>query len=108
LNTTGDTTPASFLDVSRFPVAWDGSYLYSRDNIEFTDVAGTGYPGAKGTGTAKQIADAIRAGEGVLVIHGVDYDGNGAYNFSDPEGASELDPNLPAEATDPAVCGLLH
>ena len=108
LNTTGDTTPASFLDVSRFPVSWDGSYHYSRDNIEFTDVAGTGYPAASGTGTAKQIADAIRVGEGVLVIHGVDYDGNGVYNFSDPEGASELDPNLPAEATDPAVCGLLH
>ena len=107
LNTTGDTSPASFLDVSRFPVAWDGSYHYSRDNIEFTDVAGTGYPGATGTGTAKQIADAIRAGEGVLVIHGVDYDGNGVYNFSDPEGASELDPSLPAEATDPAVCGIL-
>jgi hypothetical protein len=108
LNTTGDTTPGSFLDVSRFPVAWNGSYHYSRDNIEFTDVAGTGYPGADGTGTAKQIADAIRAGEGVLVIHGVDYDGNGMYNFSDPEAASELDPNLPAEATDPAVCGLLR
>ena len=108
LNTTGDTTPASFLDVTRFPVSLDGSYDYSRDNIEFTDVAGTGYPGANGLGTAKQIADAIRAGEGVIVIHGLDYDGSGAYNVSDREGASELDPNLPAEATDPAVCGLLH
>jgi hypothetical protein len=108
LNTTGDTTPASFLDVTRFPVSQDGSYDYSRDNILFTDVAGTGYPGADGTGTAKQIADAIRDGEGVLVIHGLDYDSNGTYNFSDPEGASELDPNLPAEATDPAACGLLH
>ncbi|WP_461163625.1 hypothetical protein [Arthrobacter sp. R4-81] len=108
LNTTGDTTPASFLDVSRFPVSTDGSYDYSRDNIEFTDVAGTGYPGPGGSGTAKQIADSIRAGEGVLVIHGLDYDGNGTYNFSDPEGASELDPNLPAEATDPAACGVLR
>lgn len=108
LNTTGDTTPASFLDVSRFPVSQGGSYDYSRDNIEFTDVAGTGYPGAGGLGTAKQIADSIRAGEGVLVIHGLDYDGNGTYNFSDPEGASELNPNLPAEATDPAVCGVLR
>ncbi|RAX44424.1 hypothetical protein DQ354_14890 [Arthrobacter sp. AQ5-06] len=108
LNTTGDTTPASFLAVSRFPVSHDGSYDYSRDNIEFTDVAGIGYPGAGGLGTAKQIADAVRDGEGVLVIHGQDYDGNGTYNFSDPEGASELDPNLPAEATDPAVCGVLR
>lgn len=108
LNTTGDTTPASFLDVGRFPVSQNGIFNYSRDNIEFTDVAGTGYPGAGGLGTAKQIADSIREGEGVLVIHGVDYDGNGTYNFSDPEGASELDPNLPAEATDPALCGVLR
>ncbi len=107
LNTTGDTSPASFLDVSRFPVSADGSYSYSRRNIEFTDVAGTGYPGNGGTGTAKQIADAVRAGEGVLVIHGLDYDGNGTYNLSE-EGASELNPNLPAEATDPAVCGVLE
>jgi hypothetical protein len=104
LNTTGDTTPASFLDVSRFPVSHSGSYSYSRDNIDFTRVAGTGYTG--GGGTAKQIADAIRAGEGVVVIHGVDYNGNGVYDF-EGAGASELDPNLPAEATDPAVCGLL-
>ncbi len=106
LNTTGDTTPASFLDVDRFPVAEGGRIDYSRDNIEFTDVAGTGYPGANGTGTAKQIADAIRDGEGVVVIHGVDYDGDGVYGFS--RGASELDPSLPAEATDPAACGVLH
>lgn len=108
LNTTGDTTPASFLDVARFPVSQDGNFNYSRDNIEFTDVAGTGYPGPGGTGTAKQIADSIRDGEGVLVIHGLDYDGNGTYNFSDPEGASELNASLPAEATDPALCGVLR
>jgi hypothetical protein len=108
LNTTGDTTPDSFLDVARFPVAHDGIFNYSRDNIEFTDVAGTGYPGAGGLGTAQQIADSIRDGEGVLVIHGLDYDGNGTYNFSDPEGASELNASLPAEATDPALCGVLR
>lgn len=107
LNTTGDTSPDSFLDVGRFPVAADGSYQYSRSNIEFTDVAGTGYPGNGGTGTAKQIADAVRAGEGVLVIHGLDYDKNGTYNFSE-EGASELNASLPAEATDPAACGVLE
>ena len=106
LNTTGDTTPASFLAVNRFPVSHDGELDYSRDNIEFTDVAGTGYTG--GGGTAMQIADSIRDGEGVVVIHGLDYDDNGTYNFSDPEGASELNPNLPAEATDPAACGVLR
>ena len=106
LNTTGDTTPASFLDVTRFPVSESGSYHYSRDNIRFTKVAGTGYPGPGGTGTAKEIADSIREGEGVVVIHGIDYNGNGEYDFS--RGVSELDPNLPAEATDPAACGVLE
>ena len=106
LNTTGDTTPASFLDVTRFPVSENGSFAYSRDNIRFTKVAGTGYPGPGGTGTAKEIADSIRDGEGVVVIHGVDYNGNGEYDFS--AGPSELDANLPAEATDPAACGRLE
>ena len=104
LSTTGDTTPASFLDVTRFPVSDNGSYHYSRDNITFTRVAGTGYSG--GGGTAKQIADSVREGEGVLVIHGVDYNGNGTYDFG--AGASELDSSLPAEATDPAACGVLQ
>jgi len=106
LNTTGDTTPSSFLDVTRFPVSESGSYNYSRDNIRITKVAGTGYPGQGGTGSAKEIAESIREGEGVVVIHGVDYNGNGEYDFS--SGASELDPNLPAEATDPAACGVLN
>lgn len=105
LNTTGDTTPASFLDVTRFPVSEDGVLNYTRNDIKFTRVTGTGYTG--GGGTPKQIADSIREGEGVLVIHGQDYDGDGAYSFS-KEGASELDPNLPAEATDPSVCGVLE
>ena len=42
-----------------------------------------------------------------MVIHGVDYNGNGEYDF-DGAGASELDPNLPAEATDPVACGVLE
>ena len=105
LTTRDDTSPASVLAVDRFPVAEDGRIDYRRSHIPFTDVAGTGYAG--GVGTAAQIAEAVRAGEGVLVIHGVDYDGNGSYSLS-PEGVSDLDPSLPAEATDPAVCGLLH
>jgi len=106
LTTSGDTTPASALAVTRFPVSENGSYSYLRTNIRFTDVAGTGYQG--GDGTAADIAEAIRDGEGVVVIHGNDYDGNGTYNLSDPEGASELDPTLPAEVTDPVACGVLH
>ena len=105
LTTQGDTSPASILAVDRFPVAAGGVLDYSRSNITFTDVAGTGYAG--GDGTAKQIADSIRDGEGVVVIHGIDYDDNGIYSLS-AEGASELDPSLPAEATDPAACGVLR
>ena len=105
LTTRGDTSPASLLAVDRFPVVAGGVLDYSRDNIEFTDVAVTGYAG--GNGTAKQIADSIRDGEGVVVIHGLDYDNDGSYSFS-AEGASELDPSLPAEATDPAACGVLR
>lgn len=107
LTTRGDTTPASLLAVDRYPVAKHGRINYKRSHIPFTDVAGTGYPGTDGTGTAAQIAEAIRDGEGVVVIHGLDYNGDGKYSFSD-EGASELDPTLPAEATDPAVCGVLR
>ena len=103
LTTSGDTSPMSALAVSRFPVSSDGSYHYSRSNIEFTEVAGTGYTG--GTGTAKQIADSVREGEGVVVIHGVDHNGNGRYDGDEP---SELDPSLPREATDPAACGVLR
>jgi hypothetical protein len=106
LTTTGDTTPASLLAVDRFPVAKDGSYDYMRKNIKFTDVAGI-FRGKGVKGTAKDIAEAVRNGEGVVVIHGVDYNHNGKYDLG-KVGASELDPKLPAEATDPAVCGVLE
>ncbi len=106
LTTNGDTTPGSGLDVSRMPVASDsGTVRYLRTNLGFTDVAGTGYAG--GIGTAHDIAQAVRNGEGVVVIHGVDYNGNGVYDF-EGAGASELDGTLPAEATDPAACGVLR
>lgn len=39
-----------------------------------------------------------------IVQHGVDFDGSGAY---DGDRMSDLDPSLPAEATDPANCGEL-
>ena len=98
LTTNGDTSPASVLAVPRFPVADDGRISYSRNNIEIAPVAGAG--------SRQQILDAIKRGEGVVVIHGIDYDHSGTYNLS--KGASDLDPSLPAEATDPALCGVLH
>ena len=105
LTTTGDSSPASVLAVDRFPVANYGKYHYSRSNIKITEVAGAGRSG--GTATAKQVARAIRAGKGVVVIHGQDYNGDGVYSLS-AEGPSELNPAFPAEATDPAACGVLN
>jgi hypothetical protein len=37
-------------------------------------------------------------------VHGVDHDGDGVYGGSV---VSDLDPSLPTEATDPALCGVL-
>jgi CHRD domain len=89
LTTRGDTSPDSGLAVDRFPTAPKGHVHYERT-----------------THTSHEVAKAIRQGEGVVVIHGVDYNGNGTYDFG--AGKSDLDPSLPSEATDPAVCGVLH
>lgn len=90
LTTKGDTSPASGLAVDRFSTAPKGTINYDRTVT-----------------TSKDVARAIRAGEGVLVVHGVDYNNNGKYDF-EGAGKSELDPTLPAEATDPAACGVLR
>lgn len=91
LTTSGDTSPASGLAVDRFPTTPNGTENYERV-IKFA-------PGA--------VLRAIKSGKGVVVVHGVDHNGNGAYDF-EGAGASELDPSLPAEATDPALCGVLR
>jgi hypothetical protein len=90
LTTSGDTSPKSALAVDRFSTAPSGTIKYKRTVT-----------------TSKDVARAIRNGEGVLVVHGVDYNNNGTYDF-DGAGKSELNPDLPAEATDPAVCGVLR
>lgn len=90
LTTSGPTGAGSGLAVERFPTAPDGKIDYERT-----------------THSSKAVARAIRNGEAVVVIHGVDYNGNGTYDF-DSAGESDLDPTLPAEATDPAVCGVLR
>ena len=90
LTTKGDTSPASGLAVDRFSTAPKGVIDYDRT-----------------VKTSKDVARAIRRGEGVLVVHGVDYNNNGKYDF-DSAGKSELDAALPAEATDPAACGVLR
>jgi hypothetical protein len=89
LTKTGDTSPSSALAVERFDTAKGGKISYERGSINVS------------SGVAGAIAD----GKSVVVIHGVDYDHDGKYSGSKK---SELDPKLPAEATDPALCGALH
>ena len=90
LTTEGPTGPGSVLAVDRYPTAPGGHVDYARS-----------------TRTTEAVARGIRRGKAVVVVHGVDYNDNGEYDFSSA-GASDLDPSLPAEATDPAACGVLH
>jgi hypothetical protein len=90
LTTSGNTGAKSALAVDRFPAAPNGTIRYNRQ-----------------VRTSKAVAHAIREGKGVYVVHGVDYNGNGTYDFKG-NGKSDLDPSLPAEATDPAACTLLN
>jgi hypothetical protein len=92
LTTEGDTSPASALAIDRFDTATNGTIDYER-RAELFELD-------------REIAEAIAAGKGVVVIHGVDYNGNGTYDFD--AGVSDLDPSLPTEATDPAMCGVLE
>lgn len=86
LTTSGDTSDQSALAVDRMPTG--SSFTYDRT---FTISAAD--------------AQAIRNGQASIVVHGIDYNGNGKWD--DVLGPSELDPSLPAEATDPALCGTL-
>lgn len=81
----GMVGPDHALDVANFPS--EGSYTYER-TVELPD----------------DVAAQVAAGDGVVVVHGVDHNGNGTY---DGDQESDLDPSLPSEATDPALCGTL-
>ena len=83
LTTEGETDPGSGLAVDRFPT--DGNESYSRT----FDVS-------------EDVVKAFEDGTAVLVLHGIDKDGSGAY---DGDVMSDLDPSLPMEATAPAACG---
>ena len=86
LTSGGDTSPKSIVDFSRYPST--GTIHYTR---AITIPAG--------------VADAIRAGNAALIIHGIDYNHNGIYdNVLD---RSELKNSLTGESTAPAVCGPL-
>jgi hypothetical protein len=84
----GDTSPDSGLAVDRFPTAEGGSISYNR-TFEVSD----------------DVHEAFEAGTAVIVLHGIDKDGSGAY---DGDIKSDLDPSLPMEATAPAACGGLQ
>ena len=86
LTSSGDTSPKSIIDFSRYPHV--GTIRYARTI--------TIPPG---------VADAIRAGNAAMIVHGIDYNHNGIYdNVLD---RSELNNSLPGEATAPALCGSL-
>jgi hypothetical protein len=89
VTTKGDTSPASGLALDRFPTTPKGKLDYDR-TFKFKN---------------RKDRRGIKNGKGVLVIHGLDYNNNGIYDFD--AGTSELDPALPAEGTDTAACGVL-
>jgi serine/threonine protein kinase len=84
LTTRGDTSPKSILAFNRF---LSGSSVRYTRKIELTDV----------------VAANIRKRDAVVIVHGIDYDHDGAYgNVLD---RSDLDRSLPGEITAPALCG---
>jgi hypothetical protein len=89
LTTEGDVSPDSGLAVERFSSAPGGEVMYERTFTvpEGFDAAGD-------------------LSESVIVVHGIDPNGNGEYDM-EGAGASDLDESLPAEATHPALCGAL-
>ena len=89
LTTRGDTSPASALAVSRFPVANKGGSVNYKRTFE----------------VPSEVANNL--GDFAVVQHGVDLNGNDVYDF-DSAGESELDPSLPQEATIPANCGVIN
>jgi predicted Ser/Thr protein kinase len=86
LTLSGDTTMNSMLAFSRYPAT--GNIHYQR-TITVTTAA----------------ANAIRNGNAVVVVHGIDYDHSGHYDMV--LNRSELDSAVSQDATAPALCGTL-
>ena len=83
LTKSGDTSPKSTLRLGGYET---GSEIeYSRGNVRVSSA----------------VAKAILDGEAAVVVHGVEYDDDRA------DAKSDLDEKLPANATDPAICGVL-
>lgn len=88
LTKTGDITPKkSLLAFKRYPTG--GGIRYTRR----IDVG-------------KVVASYIRNKNAVVVVHGIDFNGNGTYDFSAID-RSDLKRSLPGEITAPGLCGPL-
>ncbi len=86
LTLTGDTSMDSMLAFPRYPSS--GNIRYQRTIVISTAAA-----------------NAIRNGNAVVVVHGIDYNHNGRYD--NVLNRSELDSAVSQEATAPALCGTL-
>lgn len=87
LTTSGDTSPAAGLTIELMPVADAKGRIDYRRTIVLPDA----------------VAADLSAFQ--IVQHGVDFNGDGSYDFG--AGVSELDSALPQEATAPANCGTI-
>lgn len=85
LTTTGDTSAGSALALDRFPVADASGHLSYQRTFRPDE------------------ATYAAAGMVQVVVHGIDLNGNGMYDFD--AGPSSLTPAAPLEATIPALCG---
>jgi serine/threonine-protein kinase len=86
LTTRGDIGVASILEFARYPKT--GNITYRR-TIKLRP----------------RTVRFVRKNLGVIVVHGIDYNGNGVYDAT--LGGSDLNPALSGEATAPALCGEL-
>jgi predicted Ser/Thr protein kinase len=86
LTLSGDTSMDSMLAFTRYPTTGN---IHYRRTITLTTAA----------------ANAIRNGNAVVVIHGIDYDHSGRYDMA--LNRSELDSAVSQDATAPALCGTL-
>jgi hypothetical protein len=86
LTTRGDIGVASILEFARYPSA--GNITYKR-TIKLRP----------------RTVRFVKKNLAVIVVHGIDYNGNGTYDNT--LGGSDLNPALSGEATSPALCGEL-
>jgi hypothetical protein len=87
LTTSGDTSVASILAFPRFLTG--GNLKYTRTIV-----------------VPAHVAEAIRANDAVVIVHGLNYDGSGIYDGVLDR--SDIDASVPGTATAPALCGRLQ